>query len=154
MYAGILGIIVGIVIILLYGDYKRIPNAKKTEGNVCSIEPEKELVHGKRFCFTNIQYSVEGKEYYIKIKNKKRYGHRNKKKIIIKYNSKKPSQAIIIHNLTDYILPLFLIGFGIFIIISPILNNQVNTNENGCCKCLDCPGCDVCCECNNPYLNK
>ena len=27
--AGILCIIIGIIIILLYGDYKRIPNAKK-----------------------------------------------------------------------------------------------------------------------------
>lgn len=28
------------------------------------------------------------------------------------------------------------------------------SSENGCCTCLDCPICDVCCNCNNPYLNK
>ena len=51
-------------------------------------------------------------------------------------------------------MPMFWIGFGIFAIISTVLNNQVNTNENNCCTCLDCPKCDICCDCNNPYLNK
>ena len=51
-------------------------------------------------------------------------------------------------------MPMFWIGFGIFAIISTVLNNQVNTNENNCCTCLDCPECDVCCDCNSPYLNK
>lgn len=152
--AGILCIIIGIIIILLYGDYKRIPNAKKTEANVCSVEWDKELDEGKKFFYANIQYFVEGKEYYIKTKDKKRYGYRNGKKIIVKYNKENPSQAIILHNLTDYIMPMFWIGFGIFAIISTVLNNQVNTNENNCCTCLDCPECDVCCDCNSPYLNK
>ena len=26
--------------------------------------------------------------------------------------------------------------------------------EESCCTCKDCPQCDVCCDCHNPYLNK
>lgn len=36
------------------------------------------------------------------------------------------------------------------LLIAPHLNNI----EGGCCTCLDCPECDVCCDCANPYLNK
>ena len=154
---GILFIIIGIIIILLYGDYKKIPNAKKTKGNVCSIECDKELDKKKNFSYANIQYLVDGKMYYIKTKYKKIYGYRNGKKIIVKYNSKNPSRAIIMHDLIDYLIPLFCIAFGIFSIISIISttsNSQIDTNENNCCTCLDCLECDVCCDCNNPYLNK
>lgn len=80
--AGILCIIIGIIIILLYGDYKRIPNAKKTEGNVCSVEWDKELDEGKKFFYANIQYFVEGKEYYIKTKDKKDMGIEMEKRLL------------------------------------------------------------------------
>ena len=26
--------------------------------------------------------------------------------------------------------------------------------ESGCCECRDCPGCDVCCSCDHPYLDR
>ena len=42
------------------------------------------------------------------------------------------------------------ICFGIYAICSTLINN----NSVDCCTCLDCPGCDVCCDCSNPYLNK
>lgn len=35
-------------------------------------------------------------------------------------------------------------------LIAPHLNNI----KGSCCTCLDCPECDVCCDCTNPYLNK
>ena len=154
MSVGILCIIIGIIIILLYGDYKIIPNARKTKGKICLLERDKAPDGEKRFYYTNVQYFVKGKEYYIKIKCKKRYRYRNGKNIIIKYNNENPTQANIIHNFKDYLIPLFLIGFGIFAIVITILNSQVNINENNCCTCLDCTECDVCCDCNNPYLNK
>ena len=42
---------------------------------------------------------------------------------------------------------------SIFIIIL-ILFTGCDKKEDGCCTCLDCPNCDVCCSCSNPYLNK
>lgn len=43
---------------------------------------------------------------------------------------------------------------ALFIIL--FIANYPNNNdiEGGCCTCLDCPECDVCCDCANPYLNK
>lgn len=41
-------------------------------------------------------------------------------------------------------------GILFALLIAPHLNNI----EGGCCACLDCPECDVCCDCANPYLNK
>lgn len=43
MGAGILCIIIGLIIIVLYGDYKKIPNSKTTTGNICSTEWDREI---------------------------------------------------------------------------------------------------------------
>lgn len=138
MVVGILCLIIGIVIILLYGDYKKIPNAKKTIGNLCFKEKGHEL---------RVKYLVDGKEYYIKVK--KKY-----KKPVIKYNLKNPNQAMIIHNVKDYLGPLFFIVLGILIICYTVFNNLTNNDDNMCCTCLDEPFSDACCRCDYPYLNE
>lgn len=121
MGAGILCIIIGIIIILLYGDYKKIPNAKKTVGNICAIEWDKEINSDSgRMFYGHIQYFVDGKEYYIKTKDKSKYGYRKGKQIIVKYNSENPSQAIRIHSFTEYLMPLFWIIFGIYAILTTL----------------------------------
>lgn len=47
-----------------------------------------------------------------------------------------------------YISILIFMFLGICILFLTTTNNNSN-----CCTCLDCPKCDVCCDCNNPYLN-
>ena len=35
-----------------------------------------------------------------------------------------------------------------------ILFTGCNEEKKECCTCLDCPSCDVCCSCTNPYINQ
>lgn len=157
MILGVLCIIIGIIIILIFGDYKKIPNTRKTIGNKCvkkSVEEINEENKTSDFC---IQYFVNGKEYYIKDNRK----FKKNKKVIIKYNSENPSEAIVIHSFCCYLIPLFFIIFGVFAICYVAFSNNSNDNpskepdkQNNCCTCLDCLECDVCCDCKNPYLSK
>lgn len=80
--AGILCIIIGIIIILLYGDYKRIPNAKKTEGNVCSVEWDKELDEGKSFSMPTFSILLKVKNIILKQKTKKDMGIEMEKRLL------------------------------------------------------------------------
>lgn len=144
MIIGLICIVIGIIIILFYGDFKKIPNVVKTEGYAVK---DNEL----KSTYSSIKYLVNGKEYYVQTKYKKRY--KTGKKFTIKYNSKEPSQAIVLHNFKDYIIPLIVIILGIILVLLAVLKNK-NTDNNQCCVCLDCPTCDVCCDCKNPYLNK
>lgn len=48
------------------------------------------------------------------------------------------------------LLTFFIILISVGLIIYDKLNNDT---ENSCCTCLDCPMCDVCCDCDNPYIN-
>lgn len=122
MEPGILCIIIGFIMIVLYGDYKKIPNAKKTIGTICASERDKlPSSDGSRY-YGHIQYFVDGKEYYIKTKDKKDYiGYRKGKKYPVKYNSKNPQQAMRIHSLKEYIFgPIFWFVFGTYIILSKL----------------------------------
>ena len=152
MIAGVSFIIIGIVLVLLCGGYKTIPNAQRTKGSVLLTKepPHKQT----KPCYTTIRYFVKDQEYRLKVKHIRKYQLANQK-IIVKYNSKNPAQAIIAKNPIVYIVSFLCFCFGIFLIILAFNDNQnLNTNENGCCTCLDCPECDVCCDCNNPYLSK
>ena len=40
----------------------------------------------------------------------------------------------------------------LFILLIIILFTGCNSKKEECCKCLDCPSCDVCCNCKNPYM--
>ena len=148
--AGICSIIVGIIIIIVFGNYKKIPNAKKVKGIICSKEYKYDSREKIPTFYRNIKYIVDGKEYYIKTKDRSS-NYREGRKIIVKYNSQNPEQAITIHSFNAYIVPLVFILFGIYS-ISYTLFNQSQSND--CCTCLDSPMSDVCCNCANPYLNK
>ena len=79
---------------------------------------------------------------------KSKYTSRPKKigkSITVKYNSKQPEEAIVVGK-SVYVGALIFICFGIYAICSTLINN----NSVDCCTCLDCPECDVCCDCNNP----
>ena len=152
---GILCIFIGGIIILLYGDYKRIPNAKKTKGSIY-LSNQKQLGKGKILFYHQIHYFVDSKEYFIQMKGRRRYFFRNPKNITIKYNKENPSQAMVLHNFIDYIIPLLWIGFGILEITLIILSQshsestQMNPKKGDCCVCSSCPQCAVCCSCDNP----
>ena len=152
MGAGITAILVGIFILIIFGAFKRVPNQKKVKGTIHRNEFshfERDIEGGgsNQYNFY-VQYFVDGKEYLLKSK----YTSRPKKigkSITVKYNSKQPEEAIVVGK-SVYVGALIFICFGIYAICSTLINN----NSVDCCTCLDCPECDVCCDCNNPYLNK
>ena len=152
MGVGITAILVGIFILIIFGAFKRVPNQKKVKGTIRCNESshfEKDIEGGgsNQYNFY-VQYFVDGKEYLLKLK----YTSRPKKigkSITVKYNSKQPEEAIVVGK-SVYVGALIFICFGIYAICSTLISN----NSVGCCTCLDCPECDVCCDCNNPYLNK
>lgn len=152
MGAGITAILVGLFILIIFGAFKRVPNQKKVKGIIHSNEFshfEKDIDGGgANLYYFYVQYFVEGKEYLLKSKHTSR-PKKTGKSITVKYNSKQPEEAIIVGK-SVYIGALIFICFGIYAICSTIINN----NNVDCCTCLDCPECDVCCDCNNPYLNK
>lgn len=39
------------------------------------------------------------------------------------------------------------------ILVGNLMGSLEEQIQDECCACLDCPDCDVCCDCNNPYLN-
>lgn len=130
--------------------FKKVPNMKKCKGTIVATEVvnvpnERNKVYGQ------VQYFVDGTEYCIKT-NYASMGLHKGKKINVKYNSENPKEAIVVSNKGIYMGALIFICFGIYVVCSTIINNQINNNE--CCECLDCPECDVCCNCDNPYLNK
>ena len=48
---------------------------------------------------------------------------------------------------------ILMILFGMLIMISLTGCNK-ESKSSDCCECKDCPEYDVCCSCDNPYLNK
>lgn len=68
----------------------------------------------------NVVYFVDGKEYYIKTNDKKKYGYRVGKKIMVKYNANSPAEAITMHSFIDYLAPLTFIIFGIYVILATL----------------------------------
>lgn len=152
MGGGITAILVGIFILIIFGVFKKVPNQKKIKGIIHSNEFS-HFEHdidgdGNNLYYFYVQYFVNGKEYLLKSKHTskpKKIG----KKITVKYNSKQPEQAIVLEK-NVYTGALIFICFGIYVICSTIINNS----DVDCCTCLDCTKCDVCCDCNSPYLNK
>ena len=103
------------------GDYKKIPNAKITKGNICATEYAGSSDGHSRY-YAHIQYFVEGKEYYTRTKTTASVGFYKGRKMLVKYNSEDPTQAMHVHSLKDYILgPGIFIIFGIYIILSEVL---------------------------------
>ena len=49
-----------------------------------------------------------------------------------------------------------LLGIVIIIVIGILLGYKIikTKNSNSCCTCLDCPMCEVCCDCDDPYMSK
>lgn len=154
MVAGIIIIIAfSILPLIITGAFKRVPNQRKITGTIHSIE----FSHydhnffedvGSNQYYYYVQYFVDGKEYLLKTKYTSSITNVERKKRIVKYNLKNPKQAIICPDAKIYLFSLTFLIIGIYIICSIIINND----SNGCCACLDCPQCDVCCDCTNPYL--
>lgn len=116
--AGILSIAIGIIFIIIRGDYKKIPNSQITKGNICSLEYEAGSNHSGGY-YAHIQYFVNGKEFYIKTRTKARVGFYIGKKMFVKYNKENPAEAMHIGGFCDYLLgPGIFIIFGIYIILS------------------------------------
>ena len=119
MGAGILCIGIGIFFIIIAGDYKKIPNSKITKGTICSLEYDSSSGSDLRGFYAHIQYFVDGKEYYIKTRTKKRVGFHKGMNMLVKYNKDNPAQAMHIQSFGDYLLgPGIFILLGIYMILS------------------------------------
>lgn len=122
MGAGITSIIVGILILILFGAFKRVPNQKRTKGEIHSNEFshfENDIDGGgSNQYYFYVQYFVDGKEYLLKSKYTSNYMKMGKK-ITVKYNSKKPEEAIVVGK-GIYAGALIFICLGIYAILSTL----------------------------------
>ncbi|MBQ2836180.1 MAG: hypothetical protein IJE68_05040 [Clostridia bacterium] len=116
MGAGILSIIIGIFFLIIR--YKRVPNMKKCKGIIVSTEAVD--IPGERDKrYGHAQYFIDGNEYYIKTTYASNDIYKGKS-VVIKYNSRKPEEAIVAYDKCSYIGPLVFIIFGVYAILSTL----------------------------------
>lgn len=70
-----------------------------------------------------------------------------------KTSNPKPNHFFIAFIVAPFVVILGVAAFFLFAALFLTTPPQP-TPESGCCACLDCPECDVCCDCDNPYLNQ
>jgi len=125
MGAGIVCIVISLFILVLAGTFKRVPNQKKVEGIIHSVEfagYDHDVTENKghNMYYYHIQYVVNGKEYLLKTKSSSSGTDVVGKKRTIKYNKNNPEQAIESPDKKIYIYACIFLAFGIYAIISSL----------------------------------
>ncbi len=117
MNAGVVSIIIGFVVLIVFGFFKRVPNQKKVKGVICDNEfSHYESDDGTNMYYYYVRYIVDGKEYLLKSNFTSSY-RRIGSKVIVRYNSENPEEAVIV----DMFVVIFAIVFiviGICLLIS------------------------------------
>lgn len=117
MKVGIVIVIMGFFNLFVHGVFKRVPNQKKVKGEIYSNEfshYERDEDGGSNLYYFYVRYIVDGKEYSIKSKYTSSY-RRIGSKVIVRYNSENPEDAVIVDKLI-IIFGLIFIGIGIYTI--------------------------------------
>lgn len=117
MNVSVVSIIMGFIVLIVFGFFKRVPNQKKVKGKIYSNEfshYESDDDGGSNMYYFYVRYIVDGKEYSIRSKYTSSY-RRIGSKVIVRYNSEDPEEAVIVDKMI-IIFGLIFIVFGIYTI--------------------------------------
>lgn len=117
MKCGIVCVILGFFMLFVFGVFKKVPNQKKVKGKIYRNEfshYESDEDGGSNLYYFYVRYIVDGKEYSIKSKYTSSY-RRIGSKVIVRYNSEDPEDAVIVDKMI-IIFGLIFIVIGIYTI--------------------------------------
>lgn len=122
--SGIIIIFMGLVLGLMTGVFSRVPNPKKVDGKIVSLDFQRGNGGGNLY-IANVEYNVDGVTYNVKSKYASSTDFRKNQKVRVVFDETKPECAIIRPSIKIYVIMLGFFIAGIIVCYKELFSKTI-----------------------------